>query len=107
MDYLTFLKALLALGPKLPQIMALVQHIVADVQEILVLVRPEQVFTASDVSMELNKTEQRMEDEVLVAMEGSGNETFAGGDRGVLRSLFDFIKQNPELLKLIIALLAK
>ena len=108
MTYLQFLKALLALGPKLPQVMLLVQHIVSDVQEILSLLKGPTFAGAESVEMELNATEQATEDQVLVALAESGQhqESFGAiGDGSWLRAIFAFIKENQKLLELIIALL--
>jgi hypothetical protein len=103
MNYLDFLKLLIALGPKLPEVMAHVQHIVSDVQAIVALVSgKEPLFGAT--AIELNATEQAAEGEVLAAMAGSG-ETFAAFDGTLIRRAFEFIKANPELLQLILALL--
>jgi hypothetical protein len=101
-SYLDFLKLLIALGPKLPEVMAHVQHIVSDVQAIVALVSgKEPLFGAAP--MELNATEQQAEGEVVAAM--AGGDTFAAFDGKLIRALFQFVKDNPELLQLILALL--
>jgi hypothetical protein len=102
MNYLSFLKLLIALGPKLPQVMVLVQHIVSDVQEIVALLKPATFGAAEFVP---NATEQEAEGEVLAALAGS-SETFAGiGDGAILRNIFAFLQAHPELLQLILTLL--
>jgi hypothetical protein len=53
--------------------------------------------------MELNATEQQAEGEVVAAM--AGGDTFAAFDGKLIRALFQFVKDNPELLQLILALL--
>jgi hypothetical protein len=104
MTYLDFLRKLLALGPKLPDVFESVQRIIAEVQTILRLVKGEEPLFGES-PMELNATEQAAEGEVLAAMAGS-SETFGGiGDGAILRSIFAFLQANPELLQLILTLL--
>jgi hypothetical protein len=100
MNYLDFLKLLIALGPKLPEVMAHVQHIVSDVQAIVALLKPATFGAAEFVP---NATEQEAEGEVVAAM--AGGDTFAAFDGKLIRALFQFVKDNPELLQLILALL--
>jgi hypothetical protein len=105
MTYLDFLRKLLALGPKLPDVFEHIQHIISDVQAILRLVKGEEPLFG-EVAMELNATEQAAEGEVLAAMAGS-SENFAAFDGTLLRQLFEFIKNNPAVLQLILSLLTK
>ena len=103
--YAQFLKLLLALGPKLPQVMALVQHIVSDVQELIALVKGTPALFGAD-SLELNAAEQCDEDAVLAALGGANEGTFGAiGDGTFLRAICQFVKNNPELLQLILSLL--
>jgi hypothetical protein len=105
MTYLDFLRKLLALGPKLPDVFEHIQHIISDVQAILRLVKGEEPLFG-EVAMELNATEQQAEGEVLAAMAGS-SETFGAFDGTLLRRAFEFIKAHPEMLQLILSLLSK
>ena len=107
MSYQDFLRALIALGPKLPEVMALVQHIVSDVQAIVAIVSgKEPLFGAAP--MELNATEQSLESEACAALAGVDEGKFGAiGDGTLLRTLFTVIRDNPELFKLIVGLLVK
>lgn len=107
MSYADWLKALIALGPKLPEVMALVQHIVSDVQAIVAIVSgKEPLFGA--MPMELTAAEQSLESEACAALAGVEEGKFGAiGDGTLLRTLFTFIKENPALMQLILSLLVK
>lgn len=105
MSYAAFLKALLALGPKLPQVFALVQHIVEDVRALAELIGGSpSVFGAA--SLELSDEEMADESEVLSAIGGMEEGSFGAiGDGKIIRSIFAFLQANPDLLKAILTLL--
>ena len=107
MSYQDLLKALLALGPKLPEAFARLQHIVAECQELAAFLSgKEAVFGAQP--MELTVAEQSLESEVCAALAGVDEGKFGAiGDGTLLRTLFTVIRDNPDLLKLVIALLVK
>lgn len=104
MQYLDFLKALLALGPKLPAILALVEHIVADVQEIISLVSGGP-FAAAPRAV-VTSEEMAAENEIVAAIT-AGGESRGIGDGTFLRAIWAFIESHPELLTLILSLLTK
>lgn len=108
MSYAAFLKLLLALGPSLPSIVADIQEIVARVQSIVGKLKPQTFGAESVEGWVLTDAEQGDEAEVMAALIESPNESFGAiGDGAILRMLYQFIKDNPALLQLILSLLAK
>lgn len=110
MTYLKFLQALLALGPKLPSIMEKIQHIVEDVQEIIALLNPGPfAAAAAEPSFSASAKEEQVESEVMAALAPSGEPGTmkAIGDGAFLRAIWSFVQKNPELLSLLLSLLAK
>ena len=112
MSYADLLKALIALGPKLPEAFARLQRIVAECQELAAFLSgKEAIFGA--MPMELTVAEQSLESEACEALTGVECESLepgkfgAIGDGTLLRTLFTVIRDNPDLLKLVIALLVK
>lgn len=128
MNYLAFLQALLALGPKLPKVIEYIQHIISDVKEIIALLQPgpfaaERVAqtTALVDGVAVNAEVLAEETKVLALLprevvSESNREVFASADgeslRGIgdgtfLRMIFAFVQAHPELLTLLLSLLAK
>lgn len=111
MSYLSLLKALLALGPKLPEAFQRIQRIIAEVQELWGIVKPQLEDDAStlqivdDTELEPSDEEAAAEAEVFAALTPSGS--LALGDGAILRKLFGALASNPELWALIIGLLSK
>ena len=107
MSYQDLLKALIALGPKLPEAFARLQHIVAECQELAAFLSgKEAIFGAQP--MELTATEQSLESELCAALAGVEEDKFGAiGDGTLLRTLFTVIRENPDLFKLILGLLIK
>ena len=107
MSYTDFLKALIALGPKLPEAFARLQRIAAECQELAAFLSGKEALFGAQ-PMELNATEQSLESEACAALAGVDEGKFGAiGDGTLLRTLFTVIRDNPELLKLVIALLVK
>ena len=107
MSYADLLRALIALGPKLPEAFARLQHIVAECQELAAfLAGKEALFGAQP--MELTAAEQALESEACAALAGVHEGKFGAiGDGTLLRTLFTVIRDNPDLLKLVVGLLVK
>ena len=107
MSYADILKALIALGPKLPEAFARLQRIVAECQELAAFLSgKEAIFGA--MPMELTVAEQSLESEACAALAGVEEGKFGAiGDGTLLRTLFTVIKENPDLFKLILGLLVK
>lgn len=103
MDYLAFLKALIALGPKLPQVFDLIEHIIGDVQEIIALVQGGP-FASPAMSRSSTPEEAALENEVAAALSSDGNMR-AIGDGTFLRAIFAFLEAHPELLTLLLKVL--
>lgn len=101
MSYREFLTWLLSLGPKLPEIMASIQRIVAEIQIIRGLIGAPELFTAAEASAE----EAALEQQVLAAAtpDTGGAEAFGGP----FKTLLDFIRNNKELIALLISLFGK
>jgi len=101
MSYSDFLKWILALGPKLPQVMASIGRIVAEVQIIRGLLGQPELFTAADATA----AEAALEQQVLALATPSagGAESFGGPFQNIL----DFIRNNKDLIALLISLFAK
>lgn len=101
MSYLDFLTKLIALGPKLPQLVLIIQDIVRLVQEAIELMVGPLPLKAD---FEPSGAELTKENEVMAALQGHGG-TEGIGDGSVLRFLFKFMKDHPELLALVLKLL--
>lgn len=115
MQYLDFLKALLALGPKLPEVFSRVQRIIAEVMELVAIVRgpspndgglehvgyTEALVDGKPVTAEILDAER----EVLALTTGAGEGSEALFDGTALRRLFAFAAANPQLLALLVSLL--
>lgn len=96
--YLDFLKFLVALGPKFPQIWLIIQDIVAKVQEAIAVIKGAADFPVSAAEIE---------QEQLLAGMVSGDGVAAIGDGTLIRSLWAFLQANPALMTLLISLLTK
>ena len=103
MSYLDFLKALAALGSKLPQVFALVQHIADDVRQLIDLVRGPQPLKSGEFNATAD--EAAAEQEVLGLINTDRVAFGAIGDGAILRALWQFINAHPELLTLLLLLL--
>jgi hypothetical protein len=102
-NYLDFLKALLALGPKLPAVFALIEHIVGDIQELIALVTGGP-FAAPCMSRSSTPEESTLENEVAAALVADGTNRGIG-DGTFLRAIWAFIESHPELVSLLLKLL--
>lgn len=112
-SYLGFLQALLALGPNLPAVILKIQHIVADVQDIIALLNPPQMAAAGH-EISVSAAEEAAEAEVVNAMseaveagpsKGREARMQAIGDGTFLRMIWAFVQANPKLLDLLLSLL--
>lgn len=101
--YLDFLKFLVALGPKFPQILLIVQDIVAKVQEAIAVIKGPQPLNAVDFDVCEAEIEQ---EQVLIGM-CAGDGVAAIGDGTLLRSLWAFLNANPALMTLILSLITR
>jgi hypothetical protein len=110
MNVHAILSALLALGPKLPGILAHVENIVAEVQAIIAEAKGEQTFAVA-APTEMSVGEQAL-CEQATDMLAQHNETEhseglaaygAPGDR--IKQLLAFLQAHPELVSLILSLL--
>jgi hypothetical protein len=102
MSYLEFLNWLLSFGPKLPSLMASVERIVTVFMEEAENIKNILGFKESFKSTAPTVEEAAAEQEVIAAVMG-GQETFAGP----LSRILDFIRNNQELILLIMSLFGK
>lgn len=101
MSYLELLNLILSYGDKIPQIVAAVQKLLADAKALWELVKPADAQpSAGDLQLYVpSAAEQQAEGEIAYAMSDAG--TQAAFDFTLLRGLFAFAKEHPELLALI------
>jgi hypothetical protein len=97
MKFVELLNLILSFGPRIPEIMERVQHIIAEIQELVELVHPG-LFAAA-AAVELTAEEAALESQILAAC--PANENFAGP----FQSLFAFLKAHPELIALLLKFL--
>lgn len=109
MNYLKFLQILLALGPKLPAIVEKVQHIIEDVQAIIALLQLGPFAASGETLFTATPEELAVESEVMAAIAPTGapGTMKAIGDGAFLRRIWTFVQEHPELLTLLLSLLAK
>jgi len=101
-SYADLLKTLLALGKNLPAAWAIIIVIFQKVQELLVLLRPDE--SAGDLQLfQLSDEEVQLEAELSQAMVAEGSQALFDGS--LLRQLWAFAKANPELLSWLLTLL--
>lgn len=93
-SYLDFLKTLLTLGPKLPDIFAQVQVIIAAVQKIIGYVQPED-GGLSAVDAEADTLEGQVAGLMV------GGDAQAVFDPTSLRGIWQFLQANPWVLALV------
>lgn len=104
MTYLKFLQLLVALGPKFPALWVIVQEIVEKVQEAIRLITGAEPLFGVPFA-ESSAAEVAEEAKLASLTQASGLQ--GAGERGTLRDIWTFIKENPELLALILSLLKK
>lgn len=98
--YKDFLLWLVALGPKLPTALTIIQELIEKAGELAaLLLGPAPLLAAATPTTE----EVKLEGDVMAAATGAG--AFAAA--GPLRDLWAFIKANPELVKWLLTLFAK
>lgn len=105
-QWLDFLNLLLSFGPKLDEIMEIVQHIVEDFQKLVSLVAgrtaesgPPDVITMAEVKIDGNfvSAEVLAKEEELVQRIGRS---------GPFQNILAFIKSHPELIAILLKLLS-
>src|SRR3954469_18873588 len=103
MQYITFLKSLIAVGSdKLPQVLALLGQIIDLVGQLgTVLGLPPSHNAAASVATE----EEAVENDVLALAGPRPGEHGAIGDGTLLRNMFAFLQANPALMTLFIKLI--
>lgn len=101
--YKDFLLALLAIGPRLPKIWDELQAIVAHVQALIGLVMPPDKTPAAGTLSIVQPTLDETELESTIAYKLAG--PTAAFDGSILRGVFAFLRDNPQLLTLIMSLL--
>lgn len=95
MKYVEILNWLLSLGPKLPLVLAEVQLIVDAALRIRAILGGEELVQGAATD-----EEAALEAQVIAAAQG---ENFAGP----LQRVLDFIRNNPELIALLLSFLKK
>lgn len=112
--YKDFLNALWDLGPKLPEVMAKVQHMVQDAQDIATILG---VFAAEPDAKAIAKTDAfiegkgitadvlAVETNIVAALPVPDDKVAAIGDGTFLRLIWTFVQANPDLLKFLLSLL--
>lgn len=103
MNYLTFLKFLIALGPKLALLWPHIQAILTAVREIGTILGTTEPPPGDLALTEVSAEECACESQVVAQL----TTDTALFDGSVLRGVFAFLKANPELLAVLIGLLGK
>ncbi len=102
-DVFKLLTWLASLGDKLPQVVEIIENLVAEVQELIALVRP--MFAAA-APLELTTEEQDLleqcENQCDAASVSQGFSAAPDGHR--IKSLLAFLAAHPELIALILKL---
>ena len=101
MSYQDFLKALIALGPKLPTVWAEIEKMIAAVKAIAGIVQPAAAAAGALELNEISPDEAEAEAAVACILAGPN----AAFDGAILRGLYGFAKANPWLLDALLALL--
>lgn len=101
-SYLDFLKVILALGPKIPQAVILIEHIISDVQELITLISGDVVVSAGDFYVSPEDAEY----EGLVAEYFESSEpVYGAGPLELLRNIYSFLQKNPKVAEIILLIL--
>lgn len=104
MKYLDLLNLFLALGPKMPAIIAAVQKLVADFKELVSLVKPDAQPSSGDLQLvAVDEQEEAAEAQIAALMAADGSQALFDGS--LLRGVFAFAKEHPELMAWILGLL--
>lgn len=102
--YLDFLKVILALGPKIPQAVALIEHIISDVQELVALVSDDILASGAGDEMFVTAEEAALEDNIGEYF-ASAEPTYGAGPLEILRAIYQFLQKNPQIAELIFTIL--
>lgn len=102
-SYADLLKSLLALGKNLPAAWAIVLVIFQKVQELLVLLKPDEATGGELQLVEVTSQEAELELQVAQAMVDEGSQALFDGS--VLRQLWAFAKAHPDLVGWLLTLL--
>lgn len=104
MAYLDWLKLLLALGPKLPEVFASVQRLIAEFRVLLGLIRPHASPEPGHLELvSVTPDEAELEAQVAAALVPEG--TLAAFDGTLLRRVYTFLREHPELAAVLVTLL--
>lgn len=100
MKFVELLNLILSFGPRIPEIMERIQHIIAEIQELVELIHPG-VFAAAATEEAMTAEEIELQSKIMEACPSSG--TFAGP----FQSIWAFIKAHPEIVTLLLSLFGK
>lgn len=104
MDIRSILLKLIALGPKLPEVMEQVENIIAAVSAIVAIVSGEQkMFGACPMDAGEQALCEQAENELQLMQAGPG--TFAAERGSRIANLLAFLKEHPELVALVLKLI--
>lgn len=109
MKYLDWLNFLISLGPKLPEAIRLIQHIVADCQELAALFGVKVAAPRLGLAG-LSLKEKAAQAKVLAKLAPkTGVRPLAAAtfSAGWLQAIWAFLQAHPELLTLLLSLLKK
>ncbi len=104
MNYAAFLKLLLALGPKIPQAVAIIEHIISDFQELIALVTGVIGPFGDEGPIFATDEEVALEAELAKFVDAEGGE-YSAGPLAFLREIWVFLQKHPELLSVILTIL--
>jgi len=104
-SYTDLLELLLKLGPKLPEAWSRIQTIIVNARELYEMFavgqQPPLAFGAPPTSFDIE-----LEDKVMAAFNGMPQGAFGAPDFPRIREVWAFLKDHPELIKLLLSLLA-
>lgn len=104
-DYTDWLELLIKIGPKLPEAWEKIQAIITNARELLAMFSTGQAPPVA-FAMPLQSYEIELESKVLASFSGVPAGAYGAPDFPRLREVFQFLREHPELLKLLLTLLA-
>ena len=109
--YKDFLTALLALGAKLPQLVPILLAIIDQIQQAIVIIQGSAKTFGAAADFQPTAKEVALEGELMVAAGTMPKGTFGAIGDGTLiqlvRQIWSFLKDNPEIMAFILSLLKK
>lgn len=105
-SYSDLLELFLKFGSKLPIVWEEIQKIISSIQAIRgILAGNQSQPMLTSTMLEVQSYDIELESQVMALFNGVPAEQFGAPDFPRLRQVFEFVKQHPELLKILLSLL--